>query len=138
MIKRLQILASLLLTISLIGCAVDNFSNVPEHERIPTKWDGRWELANDDWPKHIYMWFEIKYGVISGRLGNTGWFEGEYLPISGKVEEDTFTFNRVYHADFDHTFDMEVLQATEGFINGFLFTEDNSRIMWLVRRKQQE
>lgn len=131
MLKKINLL---ILIIFLTGCATAN--NVPEWERIPNKFDGRWEL--DTKKKTFYMYFNIKYGKIVGSMGNTSWPSGIQLPIRGKVSQaGEFKFKHAGSLDVSTGFDLEVTNASaeKGFIQGNAYDDSNKRYTWSVFRK---
>ncbi len=123
----------LIFTILLFGCATAN--SVPEEGGIPNKFDGRWEFDSSG---TFYMYFDIKYGKIVGRLGKTVWPLDYYLPIRGKVSPDgEFKFKYAAHPDISNAFELEVTEASaeKGFIRGFATDDLNRRSPWEVFRK---
>lgn len=120
--KKLFLLPLLIL---LIECATAN--NVPEYERIPNKFDGRWEL---DTKQRFYMYFDIKYGKVVGRMGDTTWPAGIHLPIRGIVSPDgEFKFEHAGSMDVTNGFDLEVTNASaeKGLIQGNAYDDYNKR-----------
>jgi hypothetical protein len=119
--------------ISFMGCATAN--NVPELERIPNKFDGRWKLDSNS---AFYMKFNIKYGKIVGRMGITSWPADIHLPIRGEVSQDgEFKFEYAGSMDVSNGFDLEVKNASaeKGFIEGYAIDDFNKRYTWKVFRK---
>ena len=129
----LAAILNLLILILVMACATAN--NIPESERIPNEFDGRWEL---DSKNSVYMFFNIKYGKIEGRIGNMTWPLDVHLPITGSVSKDgEFTFEHAGHLDISNGYDLEVTSwsVESGYIEGYAYDDFNERFKWIVFRK---
>jgi hypothetical protein len=104
-------------------------------DRIQNKFDGRWVFDSGG---TFYMYFDIKYGKINGRMGKATWPLDYYLPIKGQVSQDgKFEFEYAAHPDISTAFNLEVAEASAeaGFIKGFAYDDFNKRSNWEVYRK---
>ena len=123
----------LILMLLIIGCAT--VDNTPESERIPNEFDGKWEFVSNN---RFYMYFNVKYGKIIGKMGLITWPIDIHLPIRGKVSQDgEFKFEHAGHPDVTNGYNLEVTYSSSesDYIKGNAYDDFNKRFTWTVYRK---